>query len=78
VKAICFFIHFIQVFKNISYICLMQSAQKHTFINAKNLQGSKFFRPFKYFLAQHSTAQHSTAQHSTAQHSTAQHSTAQP
>ena len=42
----------------------MQSAQKHTFINAKNLQGSKFFRPFKYFLAQHSTAQHSTAQHS--------------
>ena len=47
----------------------MQSAQKHTFINAKNLQGSKFFRPFKYFLAQHSTAQHSTAQHSTAQHS---------
>lgn len=33
----------------------MQSAQKHTFINAKNLQGSKFFRTFKYFLAQHST-----------------------
>ena len=40
----------------------MQSAQKHTFINAKNLQGSKFFRPFKYFLAQHSTAQHSLKQ----------------
>ena len=38
-------------------------------ILAKNLQGSKFFRTFKYFLAQHSTAQHSTAQHSTAQHS---------
>ena len=35
----------------------MQSAQKHTFINAKNLQGSKFFRPFKYFLAQHSLNQ---------------------
>mgnify|MGYP003601016366 FL=1 len=35
----------------------MQSAQKHTFINAKNLQGSKFFRPFKYFLAQHSLKQ---------------------
>ena len=56
-KAICFFIHFIQVFKNISYICRMQSAQKHTFINAKNLQGSKFFRTFKYFLAQHSLKQ---------------------
>ena len=40
----------------------MQSAQKHTFINAKNLQGSKFFRTFKYFLAQHSTAQHSLKQ----------------
>lgn len=37
----------------------MQNAEKHTFINAKNLQGSKFFRTFKYFLAQHSTAQHS-------------------
>ena len=35
----------------------MQSAQKHTFINAKNLQGSKFFRTFKYFLAQHSLKQ---------------------
>ena len=35
----------------------MQSAQKHTFINAKNLQGSKFFRTFKYFLAQHSLNQ---------------------
>ena len=35
----------------------MQSAQKHTFINTKNLQGSKFFRPFKYFLAQHSLNQ---------------------
>ncbi len=40
----------------------MQNAEKHTFINAKNLQGSKFFRPFKYFLAQHSTAQHSLKQ----------------
>ena len=40
----------------------MQSAQKHTFINAKNLQGSIFFRTFKYFLAQHSTAQHSLKQ----------------
>lgn len=35
----------------------MQSAQKHTFINAKNLQGSNFFRTFKYFLAQHSLKQ---------------------
>ena len=35
----------------------MQSAEKHTFINAKNLQGSKFFRTFKYFLAQHSLKQ---------------------
>ena len=35
----------------------MQSAQKHTFFNAKNLQGSKFFRTFKYFLAQHSLNQ---------------------
>ena len=35
----------------------MQSAQKHTFINIKNLQGSKFFRIFKYFLAQHSLKQ---------------------
>ena len=33
----------------------MQSAQKHIFINTKNLQGSNFFRTFKYFLAQHST-----------------------
>jgi hypothetical protein len=40
----------------------MQSAQKHTFINTKNLQGSNFFRTFKYFLAQHSTAQHSLKQ----------------
>ena len=40
----------------------MQSAQKHTFINTKNLQGSIFFRTFKYFLAQHSTAQHSLKQ----------------
>ena len=40
----------------------MQNTEKHTFINAKNLQGSKFFRPFKYFLAQHSTAQHSLKQ----------------
>ena len=35
----------------------MQSAQKHTFINTKNLQGSIFFRTFKYFLAQHSLNQ---------------------
>ena len=35
----------------------MQSAQKHTFINTKNLQGSIFFRTFKYFLAQHSLKQ---------------------
>ena len=35
----------------------MQSTQKHTFINTKNLQGSKFFRTFKYFLAQHSLKQ---------------------
>lgn len=35
----------------------MQNAEKHTFINAKNLQGSKFFRTFKYFLAQHSLKQ---------------------
>lgn len=35
----------------------MQSAQKHTFINTKNLQGSNFFRTFKYFLAQHSLNQ---------------------
>ena len=35
----------------------MQSAQKHTFINTKNLQGSNFFRTFKYFLAQHSLKQ---------------------
>lgn len=35
----------------------MQSAQKHTFINIKNLQGSKNFRTFKYFLAQHSLKQ---------------------
>lgn len=35
----------------------MQSAQKHTFFNTKNLQGSKFFRTFKYFLAQHSLKQ---------------------
>ena len=35
----------------------MQSAQKHTFFNAKNLQGSKIFRTFKYFLAQHSLNQ---------------------
>ena len=35
----------------------MQSTQKHTFINTKNLQGSKFFRTFKYFLAQHSLNQ---------------------
>lgn len=40
----------------------MQSAQKHTFINIKNLQGSIFFRTFKYFLTQHSTAQHSLKQ----------------
>ena len=40
----------------------MQSAQKHTFFNTINLQGSKFFRTFKYFLAQHSTAQHSLKQ----------------
>ena len=40
----------------------MQSAQKHTFINTKNLQGAIFFRTFKYFLAQHSTAQHSLKQ----------------
>ena len=33
----------------------MQSAQKHIFINTKNLQGSNFFRTFKYFLAQHRT-----------------------
>lgn len=31
----------------------MQSAQKHININTKNLQGSIFFRTFKYFLAQH-------------------------
>ena len=43
--------------KKYSYICPMQSAQKHTFINTKNLQGSIFFRAFKYFLAQHSTNQ---------------------
>ena len=35
----------------------MQSAEKHTFINTKNLQGSIFFRTFKYFLAQHSLKQ---------------------
>ena len=35
----------------------MQSAQKHTFINTKNLQGSKKKRTFKYFLAQHSLKQ---------------------
>ena len=35
----------------------MQSAQKHTFFNTINLQGSKFFRTFKYFLAQHSLKQ---------------------
>ena len=35
----------------------MQSAQKHIFINTKNLQGSNFFRTFKYFLAQHSLKQ---------------------
>ena len=35
----------------------MQSTQKHTFINTKNLQGSKFFRTFKYFLAQHNLKQ---------------------
>jgi len=35
----------------------MQSTQKHTFFNTKNLQGSKFFRTFKYFLAQHSLNQ---------------------
>jgi hypothetical protein len=35
----------------------MQSTEKHFFINAKNLQGSKFFRTFKYFLAQHSLKQ---------------------
>ena len=35
----------------------MQSAQKHTFINTKNLQWSNFFRTFKYFLAQHSLKQ---------------------
>ena len=40
----------------------MQSTQKHTFINTKNLQWSNFFRTFKYFLAQHSTAQHSLKQ----------------
>ena len=40
----------------------MQSAQKHTFINTKNLQGSKKKRTFKYFLAQHSTALISTNQ----------------
>jgi hypothetical protein len=55
----------------------MQSAQKHTFINTKNLQGSNFFRTFKYCLVQHSTAQYSTVQHSTAQYSTAQYSTVQ-
>ena len=35
----------------------MQSAQKHTFFNTINLQGSKFFRTFKYFLAQHNLKQ---------------------
>ncbi|WP_374543046.1 hypothetical protein [Flavobacterium sp.] len=35
----------------------MQSAQKHININTKNLQGSIFFRTFKYFLAQHSLKQ---------------------
>lgn len=35
----------------------MQSAQKHTFINTKNLQGSKIFCTFKYFIAQHSLKQ---------------------
>lgn len=35
----------------------MQSTEKHFFINAKNLQGSIFFRTFKYFLAQHSLKQ---------------------
>ena len=35
----------------------MQSAEKHTFINTKNLQGSIFFRTFKYFLAQHNLKQ---------------------
>ena len=35
----------------------MQSTEKHFFINTKNLQGSKFFRTFKYFLAQHSLKQ---------------------
>ena len=40
----------------------MQSAEKHININTKNLQGSIFFRTFKYFLAQHSTAQHSLKQ----------------
>ncbi len=40
----------------------MQSVQKHININTKNLQGSIFFRTFKYFLAQHSTVQHSLNQ----------------
>ena len=35
----------------------MQSAQKHTFFNTKNLQGSIFFRTFKCFIAQHSLKQ---------------------
>lgn len=35
----------------------MQSTEKHFFINTKNLQGSIFFRTFKYFLAQHSLKQ---------------------
>lgn len=40
----------------------MQSVQKYINISKKNLQGSKNFRTFKYFLAQHSTAQHSLKQ----------------
>ena len=47
----------------------MKSTFRDIIFNKKCLQGSKIFRTFKYFLAQHSTAQHSTAQHSTAQHS---------
>ena len=42
----------------------MKSTFRDIIFNKKCLQGSKIFRTFKYFLAQHSTAQHSTAQHS--------------
>jgi len=42
----------------------VKSAFRDIIFNRKCLQRSKFFRTFKYFLAQHSTAQHSTAQHS--------------